>query len=70
MGRGTNLTELVYLGLVGINDPPREAVRYSVETLQETGVDVKMVTGDAKETAMAVASAVGLHVNTFCYYLN
>lgn len=50
------------MGLVGIMDPPREGARPSVTTLQSTGVRVKMVTGDAQETACAIAQAVGLQV--------
>lgn len=63
VGRGTSLTELTYLGLLGIRDPPREGVRMSVEVLHQTGVKVKMVTGDAQETAVAVAQSVGLSVS-------
>lgn len=50
------------MGMVGIMDPPREGARSSVTTLQSTGVRVKMVTGDAQETACAIAQAVGLRV--------
>lgn len=50
------------MGMVGIMDPPREGARSSVTTLQSTGVSVKMVTGDAQETACAIAQAVGLRV--------
>lgn len=56
------MSEMNYLGIVGIMDPPREAVRASVTTLQSTGIRVKMVTGDAQETACAIAKAVGLQV--------
>ncbi|KAK4291732.1 hypothetical protein Pmani_035458 [Petrolisthes manimaculis] len=62
MARGTSLSEMNYLGIVGIMDPPREAVRASITTLQSTGIRVKMVTGDAQETACAIAKAVGLQV--------
>ena len=62
IARGPSLSELIYLGLVGIMDPPREGARPSVTTLQSTGVRVKMVTGDAQETACAIAQAVGLQV--------
>lgn len=62
VARGASLSEMNYLGIVGIMDPPREAVRASVTTLQSTGIRVKMVTGDAQETACAIAKAVGLQV--------
>lgn len=51
---------LVFLGLVGIEDPPREEVKEALRVCQEAGITVKMVTGDHRETAMAVAERVGL----------
>ncbi|KZC11673.1 Calcium-transporting ATPase type 2C member 1 [Dufourea novaeangliae] len=62
LARGTSLQDLVYVGLVGICDPPRPHVRESITTLLNSGVKVKMVTGDAKETACAIASMIGLDV--------
>ncbi|XP_063888439.1 calcium-transporting ATPase type 2C member 1-like isoform X2 [Scylla paramamosain] len=62
IARGPSLSELSYMGLVGIMDPPREGARPSVTTLQSTGVKVKMMTGDAQETACAIAQAVGLQL--------
>ncbi|KAG0719190.1 Calcium-transporting ATPase type 2C member 1 [Chionoecetes opilio] len=62
IARGPSLSELSYMGLVGIMDPPREGARSSITTLQSTGVRVKMVTGDAQETACAISQAVGLQV--------
>lgn len=54
MARGTSLQDLIYLGLVGICDPPRPYVRESIAMLVQSGVRVKMVTGDAHETAVAI----------------
>ncbi|XP_076302469.1 calcium-transporting ATPase type 2C member 1-like [Lasioglossum baleicum] len=62
LARGTSLQDLMYVGLVGICDPPRPHVRESITTLINSGVKVKMVTGDAKETASAIASMIGLDV--------
>ncbi|XP_076621461.1 secretory pathway calcium atpase [Colletes latitarsis] len=62
LARGTSLQDLVYVGLVGICDPPRPHVRESIATLVNSGVKVKMVTGDAKETAAAIASMIGLDI--------
>lgn len=58
--RGSSLQDLVYVGIVGICDPPRPHVRESIATLMNSGVKVKMVTGDAKETAAAIAGMIGL----------
>lgn len=54
LARGTSLQDLAYVGLVGICDPPRPHVREAITTLINSGVKVKMVTGDAKETASAI----------------
>lgn len=54
IARGSSFQDMVYLGLVGITDPPRPLVRESIEMLQASGVRVKMVTGDAQETAVAI----------------
>ena len=56
MAYGRNLSELVFVGMVGIIDPPREGVRDAIETLQSTGVHIKMLTGDAEETAIAIGN--------------
>ncbi|KAL0099242.1 hypothetical protein PUN28_020072 [Cardiocondyla obscurior] len=60
LARGSSLQDLIYVGLVGICDPPRPHVRESIIILLNSGVKVKMVTGDAKETAAAIASMIGL----------
>ncbi|CAH2039327.1 unnamed protein product, partial [Iphiclides podalirius] len=60
--RGPSLEALAYTGVCGVCDPPRPTVRDAVATLRRAGVDVKMVTGDARSTALAVAQMVGLDV--------
>lgn len=60
LAKGKSLQDLVYLGIVGITDPPRPLVRESIEILRQSGVSVKMVTGDSQETAVAVANLIGL----------
>lgn len=67
LASGPELGKLTFLGLVGIIDPPRAGVRAAVQVLIESGVSVKMVTGDALETAVAIGSELGFSpVGPFC----
>ncbi|XP_067304255.1 calcium-transporting ATPase type 2C member 1 [Pseudorasbora parva] len=58
---GSEMGALTFLGLVGIIDPPRAGVKEAVVTLISSGVAVKMVTGDSQETAVSIASRLGLY---------
>ncbi|XP_072947755.1 calcium-transporting ATPase type 2C member 1 [Epargyreus clarus] len=60
--RGPSLENLVYTGVCGVCDPPRETARAAIAALRRAQVHVKMVTGDAKTTALAVGQMVGLDV--------
>ncbi|XP_049660522.1 calcium-transporting ATPase type 2C member 2 isoform X2 [Accipiter gentilis] len=60
LASGPELGKLTFLGLVGIIDPPRAGVREAVQVLSESGVSVKMITGDALETAVAIGQNIGL----------
>ncbi|XP_030327100.1 calcium-transporting ATPase type 2C member 2 isoform X2 [Strigops habroptila] len=60
LASGPELGKLTFLGLVGIIDPPRAGVREAVQVLLESGVSVKMITGDALETAVAIGQNIGL----------
>ena len=52
--------DLVLLGLVGMSDPIRPEVKPAVDLCREAGIDVKVITGDHKATASAVANQLGL----------
>jgi magnesium-transporting ATPase (P-type) len=52
--------ELVYLGLVGIIDPPRPEARASVAEAAAAGVRVVMITGDHPRTAARIAGDLGI----------
>ncbi|MED6136682.1 putative calcium-transporting ATPase 13, plasma membrane-type [Stylosanthes scabra] len=53
-------TDLTLIGLVGIKDPCRPGVKAAVESCQNAGVNVKMITGDNVFTAKAIATECGI----------
>jgi magnesium-transporting ATPase (P-type) len=57
---GDVTADLVFLGLQGMIDPPREEAIKAVRTCQAAGVRVKMITGDHAATAAAIAGQIGL----------
>jgi potassium/sodium efflux P-type ATPase len=52
--------ELIYLGLVGIIDPPRPEARTAIEEAHAAGVRVVMITGDHPRTALRIAADLGV----------
>ncbi|VDN59590.1 unnamed protein product [Dracunculus medinensis] len=56
---GHNERELCFAGLVGIVDPLRQGVIESIEIVRSAGVNVKMITGDAMETACSIGKLLG-----------
>ncbi len=54
------LSELIVAGLVGLQDPPRPEARMAIELCRHAGVQVKMITGDHPDTAVAIARELGL----------
>ena len=53
--------KMVFLGIVGIQDPLRHGVADAVRRCQEAGVTVRMVTGDNLLTAKAIATECGIY---------
>lgn len=53
--------DMVFLAVVGIQDPLREGVAAAVRTCQDAGVYVRMVTGDNILTATAIAKECGIY---------
>jgi len=60
VARGPETGKLALVGMVSLFDPPRPDARQLIAALQERGVHVKMLTGDALEVASEIACSVGL----------
>ena len=54
------IKELTFVALVGLMDPPRPEAREAIKLCQQAGIAVKMITGDQKVTAFAIAQELGL----------
>lgn len=53
-------SDLIVLGMVGIQDPLRPNIAAAVKTCQRAGVTVRMVTGDNLDTAVAISKEAGI----------
>jgi len=52
--------DMVFVGLVGMIDPPREEAKEAIRKCKNAGIHTVMITGDYKETAFAIAKQLGM----------
>ncbi|MDP6293228.1 MAG: calcium-translocating P-type ATPase, SERCA-type [Candidatus Woesearchaeota archaeon] len=60
---GTEESDMVFVGLQAMIDPPRREARDAIKKCQSAGIKVIMITGDHMSTAVAVAGQLGLKGN-------
>ena len=56
-------SDLIFLGLYGMIDPPREEAKDAIRVAKNAGIKTVMITGDHKNTAIAIAKDLGIIQN-------
>ena len=55
-------SKMIFVGLVGMIDPPRPSVKHSIEIAQKAHIQVRIITGDNPITARAIGEQIGIKV--------
>lgn len=57
---GLDSTQMIFLGLIGLMDPPRAEAIEAIRRCKQAGIKIKLITGDAPGTALTLAKQVGI----------
>lgn len=57
-----DISDLVFTGLIGMNDPPRSSVKFAIDQFLQGGIHIIMITGDSENTAVNIARQIGIPV--------
>ena len=57
---GTGENNLIFIGVCGMIDPPKVGAAEAVKSCKEAGINVVMITGDQKDTALAIARRLNI----------
>ena len=60
LAKGRSISDLTLVGIVSIKDELRTEAKQGINLIEKAGVNIIMITGDAKETAVSIANEVGL----------
>jgi len=56
---GEKEENLIFVGLIALYDPPKKGIKETIKKLKSAGIDIRILTGDHKETAVYIAKEVG-----------
>ncbi len=56
---GEKEENLIFVGLIALYDPPKKEVKETIQKLKQAGVDIRILTGDHKATAIYIAKEIG-----------